>query len=184
VRVDDELVLEALGIGEAQAAARLARARNALAVQAGGPELDGGFVCDAPRDAVRHPAAVAARRGARELEERQHRARRRELVAVVQVVDVGLIEVDGLLDHPQAEDARVEVDVARRVGRDRGDVMESLESHAARTVCRRGAERQQVGRAPRSAARPGERAAGVPFRGAKGTLGIGTVGSRLERLDG
>ena len=76
----------------------------------------------------RRPAA----RGARELEERQDRAGRAALVAVVQVVDVGLVEVDGLLDQPQAEHARVEVDVARRVRGDRGDVVQAFECHDAR----------------------------------------------------
>ena len=45
------------------------------------------------------------------------------LVAEVQVVDVGLIEVDRLLDQAQAEHARVEVDVARGVRGDRRDVV-------------------------------------------------------------
>jgi hypothetical protein len=52
-----------------------------------------------------------------------------ELVAVVEVVDVGSVEVDRLLDHPQPEQPRVEVDVARGVAGDRGDVVDALELH-------------------------------------------------------
>jgi len=48
------------------------------------------------------------------------------------VVDVGGVEVDGLLDEPQPEDAGVELDVAGRVACDRGDVVEPLEPHCRR----------------------------------------------------
>ncbi len=80
---------------------------------------------------------MAAGRRAGELEERQDRAGRRALVAVVEVVDVGLVEVHGLLDEPQAERARVEVDVARSVAGDRRDVVQAFECHVRATVARR-----------------------------------------------
>jgi hypothetical protein len=45
------------------------------------------------------------------------------------VVGVGRVEVDRLLDQPQAERARVEVDRGLRVGRDHRDVVEPFELH-------------------------------------------------------
>jgi hypothetical protein len=51
------------------------------------------------------------------------------LVGVEEVVDGGVVLVHRLLDHPQPQDARVEVDVARGVARDRRDVMDSVELH-------------------------------------------------------
>jgi hypothetical protein len=72
---------------------------------------------------VDHAVAGLAERRAGELEEGQDRAWRAALVAEVQVVDVGLIEVDRLLDQAQAEHPRIEVDVARGVRGDRRDVV-------------------------------------------------------------
>jgi hypothetical protein len=46
------------------------------------------------------------------------------------VIDGRIVLVDSLGGHPQAEDARVEVDVARRVACDGGDVMDAFEVHA------------------------------------------------------
>ncbi len=51
------------------------------------------------------------------------------LVAVEQVIDAGIVLIDGLGHQAQSQDARVEVDVARRVGGDGGDVMNALELH-------------------------------------------------------
>ena len=56
-------------------------------------------------------------------------ARAAFLVGVEEVVDGRVVLVDGLLDQPQAEDPRVEVDVPRCVSRDQSDVMDSLEAH-------------------------------------------------------
>src|SRR5205085_12365556 len=47
---------------------------------------------DAPQDAVDHAVAGAPAHGTGELEEREDRARRSVLVAVVEVVDVGSVE--------------------------------------------------------------------------------------------
>ena len=66
---------------------------------------------------------------ARVLEERQLRAGAARLVRVEQVVDAGIVLVDGLGDQPQAEDPRVEVDVPRCVAGDRRDVVDALEPH-------------------------------------------------------
>ena len=87
------------------------------------PEVERLLGRHAPLDGVDHAVAGLAEGRAGELEEGQDRARGAALVAEVQVVDVGLVEVDRLLDQAQAEHARVEVDVARSVGGDRGDVV-------------------------------------------------------------
>ena len=63
----------------------------------------------------------------RVLEERQLGARAALLVGVEQVVDARVVLVDGLGGQPQAEDARVEVEVPPRVPGDRGDVVDAFE---------------------------------------------------------
>src|SRR5204862_547380 len=55
-------------------------------------------------------------------------------------VDGRVVLVDALLDEPQAEHGRVEVDVAGRVARDRGDVVNAFELHTGRLA--------DAGRAP------------------------------------
>ena len=80
------------------------------------------------------PAPGAARDRARVLEEREVGAGAAVLVAVEQVVDARVVLVDRLGGQPQAEHARVEVDVARRVARDRGDVVDAVESHPRRSL--------------------------------------------------
>src|SRR5918999_314109 len=64
-----------------------------------------------------------------ELEERHDRPRAPLLVAVVEVVDVGLVVVDGLLDEPQTEHLDVEVDVALGIARDRRHVVDAFQAH-------------------------------------------------------
>ena len=61
------------------------------------------------------------------------------LVAVEEVVDGRFVLVDGALDHPQAEHARVELDVADRVAGDRADVVDALELHRRSTLLAPGA---------------------------------------------
>src|SRR4051794_41983565 len=77
-----------------------------------------------------HPAPRLAGSRVRILEERDVRAGPPFLVGVEEVVDGRVVLVDGLLHEPQAEDARVEVDVARRVARDARHVMDAVEPHA------------------------------------------------------
>ncbi len=84
---------------------------------------------DAVDDAVHHSGTRPARDRAGVLEEGQVRARLGVLVPVEEVVDAGVVLVDGLRGQPQPEDARVEVDVAPRVARDRADVVDPLELH-------------------------------------------------------
>ncbi len=127
-RRDDKLVLEALGVAEAKGAI------DPLGIgprcgQALFPEVERLVGCDAPDDAVDHSLARAALRGVRELEEGHVGARAALLVGVEEVVDARLVLVHGLLDHAEAEGAGVEVDVLLRVGRDRCDVVDSVELH-------------------------------------------------------
>ena len=48
-----------------------------------------------------------------------------EVVAEVEVVGAGVVEVDGALDEAEAEDLGVEVEVGLGVGGDGGDVVET-----------------------------------------------------------
>ena len=128
-RVDDQLVVEALEVGEAQDAS----SPRSDAVPSRGeallPEVERRGGGDAPDDPVHHPGAGPAGLGVRVLEEGQVGAGAGLLVAVEEVVDGRVVLVDGLGGQPQAEDARVEVDVARRVAGDRGDVVDAVELH-------------------------------------------------------
>jgi len=65
----------------------------------------------------------------RPIEEGEVGARAGEAISVEQVVGADIILVDRLLHQPHAEDAGVEIVVARRIGRDRGQVMDSVKLH-------------------------------------------------------
>ena len=127
-RDDGKLEVEAFGIAEAQAAFA------AVDVDAFGrepvlPELDRVLRGDAEDDAMHHAAAGPPRARVWVLKEGEVAAGAPLLVSVEEVVDGRIVLVDRLLDEPQAEDADVEVDVARRVARDAGDVVNPLEAH-------------------------------------------------------
>ena len=77
------------------------------------------------------PAPARPRRDAGILEERDVAPGRPVLVGVEEVVDGRVVLVDGLLHEPQAEDARVEVDVPRRIAGDARDVVDAVERHRA-----------------------------------------------------
>ena len=126
VLIDGELVAHALGVGEQQPPG-LALDLDALAGEALAPEVERGLGGDAMDDAGDHPGAGAAGRGAGVLEERDVGAGGAVLVGVEEVVDAGVVLVDGLLDQPQAQHARVEVDVAGRVAGDQGDVVDAVD---------------------------------------------------------
>src|SRR3954454_17669817 len=72
------------------------------------------------------PRALLALRHATPREEGQKRRRATLLIAVVEVVGVRGVEVDGLLDQSQPEHLGVEVDVALRLGCDRGDMVQPV----------------------------------------------------------
>ncbi len=78
------------------------------------------------------PGAGAAGLRAGVLEERDVRAGRAVLVGVEEVVDARVVLVDRLLDQPQTEHARVEVDVAASVAGDQGDVVDAVDRAHAR----------------------------------------------------
>ena len=118
------------GIAEREAPVRVVLARDALVSEAALPEVDGLGRSDAPADGVHHPRASAANAGAGVLEEGDVVPGRAFLVAVEEVVDGRVVLVDALLDEAKTEDACVEVDVLRRVARDRSDVVDAIELHA------------------------------------------------------
>src|ERR1041385_5287615 len=57
--------------------------------------------------------------------EREDRAGLALLVAVIEVIGAGIVEVDGLFHQPQAEHAGVEIEIAFGTPRDGGDVMDA-----------------------------------------------------------
>src|SRR5688572_23644020 len=80
------------------------------------------------------PPAAALRPG----EERQDAARRPLGVAKIEVIGAGIVEVDGQLHESEAEDLRVEVEIALRVAGDRRDVMKTEDlahNESSRLTC-------------------------------------------------
>ena len=124
---DDELVREPLGILEAE---RLAVRLDLvpLGAQPVRPELERVGGGDPPDDGVHHAVSGLSRPRVRVLEERDVGAGVPVLVGVEEVVDRRVVLVHGLLHEPQAEDARVEVDVPRRVGGDARHVVDAVEA--------------------------------------------------------
>ena len=148
-----ELVIEALGVAEAQAVP-VALRLVAAGPQTLRPEVEGLGRADPPHDSVHHSGAGAPRRRAGKLEEGEVGPWVAPLVGIEEVVDGRLILVDRLLDQPQPEQAGVEVDVALRVGRDRRDVVDALELHDPLTTQDSAAiGPPSPGRAPRRAPR-------------------------------
>src|SRR5919201_1973262 len=125
-----QLELEPFGIGKTKRAV-LTRDRHAFVAEPFRPEVERVRRRDAPDDAVHHPRPRAAAADAGILEEGKVGAGAAGLVGVEEVVDGRVVLVDRLPDESEAELARVEVDVPRRIGRDRGDVVDALELHAA-----------------------------------------------------
>src|SRR6185503_18296047 len=126
--VDDELVLKALGVGE-QERALTSLDGDALRLESVEPEAERLRRADPPDDTVHRPGAGFARQRPGVLEEREVGAGASDLVAVEQVVHARVVLVHRLRGQPQPEHARVEVDVPRGVARDRGDVVDAVESH-------------------------------------------------------
>ena len=102
--------------------------RHALLDEAVGPEAD---------RVLRHPErrllrlADADPPGRHMLpgEEGQDGAGPPGLIAEIEVVRAGIIEVHSLLDEPQTERMGVEIEVAARVARDSGDVVDAVLAH-------------------------------------------------------
>ena len=81
---------------------------------------------------MHHPRACAAPARARILEEGDVGARAPLLVGVEEVVDGRVVLVDRLLDEPETQSPRIELDIPRRVAGDPGDVVDSFELHRRR----------------------------------------------------
>ena len=101
-----------------------------FAAESVGPEVEGVRRGDAPRDRVDHSRAGRPPRRVRILEERNVAAGAAFLVRVEEVVNGRVVLIHRLLDEPQSENTRVEVDVARGVAGDQRDVVNALEAHA------------------------------------------------------
>jgi len=99
--------------------------------QAALPEVECSVRAHTPLHRVHHPRTRPPAPNAGVLEERDVAAGRPLLVRVEEVVDGRVVLVDGLLHEPEAEDACVEVDVPRRIGRDTRDMVDAVERHRA-----------------------------------------------------
>ena len=55
-----------------------------------------------------------------------------DFISIVEVIDIGGIEIDGLLHQAQTEKAAIEVEVLLGVARQGGDVMDSQDAHGQR----------------------------------------------------
>jgi hypothetical protein len=75
---------------------------------------------------MRLPDAATARGRVLPGEEREDRSGLAGFVAVVEVVGAGIVEVDGLLDEPQPQRVRVEVEICARPAGDGRDMMDAL----------------------------------------------------------
>ena len=103
---DEQLVVEPLGVGEAQALARRARTRRRGAPSRSAQKSSASL--EPTRQTIRWtiPGPGPARRHARELEEGQVGAGAALLVGEEEVVDGRVVLVDGFLDQPQPQHAR------------------------------------------------------------------------------
>ena len=131
----DQLQPEALGVGEDERVAHRGSTSMPSRAQPLLPEVERLGGGDAVGHAVHHAGAGPPAHRAGVLEEGEVGAGGALLVGVEEVVDGGVVLVDGLLDQAQAQDARVEVDVAGRVAGDRGDVMDAFELHRCSFRC-------------------------------------------------
>src|SRR5207245_5293634 len=125
-RLSDELEAQALRVVEAKPVV-FADAIDAGRGQAPRPEPERLIARHSEGGAVDHPCARAAPNQARILEEREVSARAAFLIRIEEVIDGGVVLVDGLLDQPEAHDAGVEQDIPGGVCRDRADVMDSVQ---------------------------------------------------------
>ena len=127
-RRDAQHVSEAFRIREGDTGV-VSRRASCLVGEPALPEVERFLRRDAPLDRVHHPVAGTPATRAGILEERDVAPRRALLVRVEEVVDGRVVLVHRLLHEPEAEDTRVEVDVARGIRRDAGDVMDPVQPH-------------------------------------------------------
>src|SRR6266540_1353806 len=102
---------------------------DVLAGESLDPEVERLLGGHPPGDRVDHPGACAPAAGVRVFEEGDVASGAPHLVGVEEVVDRGIVLVDGLLHQAQAQRAGVELDVPGSVRRDAGDVVDPLELH-------------------------------------------------------
>jgi hypothetical protein len=126
---DHEALAEALGVVEGNA--RVVSGDVGLGREAMLPEVERFLRGDAPIDGVHHPGTGLAATHAWILEKRDVAAGCPGLVGVEEVVDGRVVLIHRLLDESEAQDTRVEVDVARRVAGDARDVVDSVQPDRA-----------------------------------------------------
>jgi hypothetical protein len=90
------------------------------------PEVECGRRADAKSDAVNHAVAGTAASRTWVLKESEVRSGGGSFVAVEEVVDRGVVLVDGLLEKTKSQDAGVEGQVLGSVGGDGGDVVDAV----------------------------------------------------------
>src|SRR5205807_3407064 len=71
---------------------------------------------------IDHPAAAPAAIGQSERKKGEDRAGTPGLVAKVEMIGAGIVEVHGFLDEAKAQNRSVEVEIRLRINSDRGDV--------------------------------------------------------------
>ena len=103
--------------------------RRGLSDQVSFPPIQRSNRWDAPIDPRHHPFAGAAQPRTRILKKRQRSTGGSGVIAVVQVIRTGIIEVDGFLDESQTQHATIELGVTRTVSGDCGDVMNAVQLH-------------------------------------------------------
>jgi hypothetical protein len=122
----DDFDGNAIRIGEGQhlfPEARAALGGHVVAVQPFVPVIERRFGCR-QRDRCGLASTDLTVTGAGPIEERDDTARGAGLVSVIEMVGGRVVEVDGLLDEAQAEQAGVEIDVRLGIGGDGRKVVE------------------------------------------------------------
>ena len=101
---------------------------DAMLVEMRAPPVERVLACDAQRGARDRMRAAALRRR-RPVEEGDVGAGRCEAVGIEEVIGADVVLVHRLLDEAHAEHALIEAAVPRRVGGDRGQMVDACELH-------------------------------------------------------
>ncbi len=109
---------------------------DALLHEAMRPVADGAFR-HAEHGLLGLADAEPARRHMVPREEGEDGAGRAGLIAIIEVIGAGIVEIDGLLHQPQAEGLGVELDIAARIAGNRGDVVDAMVVHDSALRCGR-----------------------------------------------